>query len=128
MGGVAGLHEPGPQDDGGAPVVGQCGLDEFDGAAGPDDSDDGLDDIDRDGAKDVEGQPGENQPVDAAGVPVELDDVYEQAQRRGDVLLVRIPRTADMAGGAEGRPAHPLEVRHRVAPARRRARINTIPV
>ena len=96
--------------------MGQCGLDEFDGAARPDDSDGGLDDIDGDGAEDVEGQPGEDQPVITAGVPVELDDVNEKTKRGGDVLLVRIPRPADMAGGAEGRFAHALEVRHGVAP------------
>jgi hypothetical protein len=59
-----------------------------------------------------------DQPVITAGVPVELDDVNEQTKCGGDVLLVRIPRPADMAGGAEGRLAQPLEVRHRVAPAR----------
>ena len=77
MGGVGRLHEPRSQEYGGAPVVSEAGLDEFDGASGPDDRDDGFDHVEGDRAEDVVGQAADYQAIAAARVAVTLDGMCQ---------------------------------------------------
>ena len=116
--GVAGLEEPGAQDDGGAAAVAQGGLDELDGAPRASDGDGGVDLADGEGAEDVEGQAREGEGVPgalgAALVAVGLDDVREQTEGWRDVLLVEGPGAAGVLGGAERGGAGAIEVGHGV--------------
>jgi len=111
-GGVAGPHQPGPQQHRGPAGMAQGGLDELDGAAGAKNSYLDPHHVDRDRAQDVVGEAADDQPIIAAGVAVGLDRMGEQAQRGSDVLEARIPGPADMVGRPEGVLADPLEVGH----------------
>ncbi len=110
--GPALLHEPGAQPDGVAAVVAERRLDQLDGASRPEHAYGDLDRVDGERAEDVVGQPADEQPVDAPAVPVPLDLVRQQPERRRDVLLVDGPGATHLLGGREPLLVEPVEVGH----------------
>ena len=75
-----------------------------------------VDDLHGDRAEEVERQSTDAQPVGAARVPVDLDEMDEETERRSDVLLARVPRPGGVLRRPEPAGSEALEVRLQYSP------------
>lgn len=111
--GRIGLHKPAAQQDGRPPRLAEPRFHQFDRAARPDHRHIDADRIERKRTQYIIGQTAETQYVAAAASRViDLQHMRHQPQYRGDMLLLDIPRPADMRAGLEMMGVDTFKISH----------------